>query len=105
MDLQADKQVAFAVEFTDEVGNPAPTPDGATSTFSVSDPTILNLVDNGDGTGSVAATGTLGTSNLHVDVTVDGQTFSGDEVINVVAGLAERVAFNFEEPTEVTPDA
>lgn len=105
MDLQADKKVAFELGWTDELGNPVPAPEGAVTVFSVSDPTVLALTDNGDGTGEVAAVGVLGASNLHSDTTVDGVTITGDETINVVAGDAERVAFTFGEPTEVTPDA
>jgi hypothetical protein len=104
MDLQADKKVALSLSYTDEVGNPTDTPANATATYTVDDPTVINLTDNGDGTAEAAATGTLGTANVHVDATADGTTVSGDLQIVVVAGDAERVAIVAGEPEEVTPD-
>jgi hypothetical protein len=105
MDLMADQQVPLSVEYTDEVGNAVPTPAGATAVFTVDDPTIINLTDNGDGTANAAATGTLGTANVHlVATTAAGATLTGDLQIVVVAGLAERVTVVAGTPTEVTPD-
>lgn len=108
MDLQADKKVPLSVEYTDEVGNPVETPAGASTIFTVDDPTIINLTDNGDGTAEAAATGTLGTANVHVESTADlgngPETFSGDLQLVVVAGLAERINIAAGEPEEVTPD-
>lgn len=105
MDLQADKKVALAVQFTDEVGNPVAAPEGAVTVWTVDDPTIIALTDNGDGTAEAAATGTLGTANVHADVTFDGIGVTGDLQLVVVPGLAERVAIVAGEPEEVTPDA
>jgi hypothetical protein len=104
MDLLADKQVPLSVEFTDEVGNPVGAPDSSTVSFTVDDPTIINLTDNGDGTATAAATGVLGTATVHVVATLDGQEVSGDLAIVVVPGLAERVSILAGEPTEVTED-
>jgi hypothetical protein len=104
MDLQADKQVALSVEYTDEIGNPVPAPEESETTFTVDDPTIINLTDNGDGTAVAAAVGTLGTANVHVSTTLDGEEVTGDLAIVVVEGLAERVTIVAGEPTEVTPD-
>lgn len=104
-DLAADhKFPILAPSFTDEVGNPVDPPANATFAYSVSDPALLALVDNGDGTGEVAAVGPLGSANLHVDATVDSTMLTGDVTINVVAGLAERVAINLGPAEEVTPD-
>jgi hypothetical protein len=104
VDLEADKQVAFALQATDEVGNP--TEFDGTIVFSVDDPSVVSLTDNGDGTGVAAATGTLGVATLTGTATraSDGATFTGAEAINVVAGLAEAFSLEFDEPTEVTPD-
>jgi hypothetical protein len=104
MDLMADKQVALSVGYTDEVGNPVPAPEDSTATFTVDDPTLINLTDNGDGTASAAAVGPLGTATVHVETTLDGETLTGDLAIVVVAGLAERVAVVAGEVTEVTAD-
>ncbi len=104
MDLQADKQVPLSVQFTDEVGNPAEAPADAVVTYTVDDPSIINLTDNGDGTATAAATGALGTATVHVEATANGETVEGDLAIVVVAGLAERINVVAGEATEVTPD-
>jgi hypothetical protein len=104
MDLQADKKVPLSLSYTDEVGNPTETPVGATATYTVDDPTIINLTDNGDGTAEAAATGTLGTANVHVEATADGTPFTGDLQIVVVTGDAARLAVVAGPPEEVTPD-
>jgi hypothetical protein len=105
MDLMADQQVPLSVEYTDEVNNPVPAPPDATVVFTVDDPTIINLTDNGNGTATAAAVGTLGTANVHVVATLgDGSSLSGDLQIVVVAGLAERINVVAGPPTEVTPD-
>ena len=103
MDLQADKKVALSVEFTDEVGNVVPTPVGETVVYTVDDATIIALTDNGDGTASAAATGVLGTANVHVDAS-GPVAATGDLQLVVVAGDAERVAIVAGPPEEVTPD-
>jgi hypothetical protein len=103
VDLQADKKVALSVEAQDEVGNPVPLPAGETVVYTVDDPTIINLTDNGDGTASAAATGTLGSATVHVDATGD-LVASGDLLIVVVAGDAERIAIVPGAVEEVTPD-
>lgn len=107
MDLQADKTVDFGIgAWADEAGNPVPAPAGVTVAYSNSDPTILNLTDNGDGTGTVAAVGTLGNSTLHAEVTLaSGVTRTADALISVVAGDAERFEIVFGTPVETTPDA
>ncbi len=104
MDLMADQQVSLSLGYIDEVGNPVATPDGATAMFSVDDPTLINLTDNGDGTANAAAVGPLGTATVHVDATFNGETVSGDLAIVIVAGLAERVEIVAGPISEVTPD-
>lgn len=104
MDLMADKQVELNVQYTDEVGNPVPAPADGVVTYTVDDPTIINLTDNGDGSATAAAVGELGTATVHVASSLNGQEVTGDLAIVVVAGLAERVAIVAGDPTEVTPD-
>lgn len=108
MDLQADKKVALSLGFTDEVGNATASPAGFVATYTVDDPTIINLTDNGDGTAEAAAVGALGTANVHVDTSwtddTGSHTASGDLNIVVVAGLAERINIVAGAPEEVTPD-
>jgi hypothetical protein len=104
MDLMADKKVTLSGSYTDEVGNPVSPPDGATVTYTVDDPAVINLTDNGDGTAVAAATGTLGTATVHAEATAPGvPTMTGDLAIVVVAGLAERFDVVAGEPEEVTP--
>jgi hypothetical protein len=104
MDLMADKQVALSVGYTDEMGNPVETPADAVTVFTVDDPAVINLTDNGDGTASAAAVGVLGTANVHVVSSLNGGEVTGDLAIVVVTGLAERVTVVPGEVTEVTPD-
>jgi hypothetical protein len=104
MDLLADQQVPLSVAYTDEVGNTVPTPAGATVVYTVDDPTIINLTDNGDGTAVAAATGTLGTATVHAEATANGVTLTGDLQLVVVPGLAERITVVAGPPEEVTPD-
>lgn len=106
MDLQADKKVTLSLEWTDEMGNPTEAPAGASATFTVDDSSIINLTDNGDGTAVAAAVGVLGSATVHVDATAPGVApVSGDLLLVVVAGLAERVNIVAGAPEEVTPDA
>jgi hypothetical protein len=105
MDLMADKQVGVSLEFTDEMGNPTgQEPSDVSATYTVDRTDLINLTDNGDGTCVCAAVGPLGTANVHVDVTANGQSMTGDMQINVVAGMTERVNMVAGAPEETTPD-
>lgn len=104
MDLLADKKVPLSIQFTDEVGNPATAPAAFTAVYTVDDPTIIALTDNGDGTAVASAMGALGTANVHAVITFDGTEITGDLQIVVVAGLAERATVVAGPPEEVTPD-
>lgn len=105
MDLRADQKVALSGGWTDEVGNPVPTPPDSTVVYTVDNTTVIDLTDNGDGTAVAAATGTLGTANVHAVANAPGlPEQTGDLQIVVVAGLAERFTIVPGEPEEVTPD-
>lgn len=108
MDLMADMGIDLSPGWTDEVGNPVTTPPDPTTytvVYTVDNTAVINLTDNGDGTGFAAATGTLGTATVHGEVNfTNGDVQSGDLQINVVAGLAERFNIVAGEPREVTPD-
>lgn len=106
MDLKADKKRSVSLTaWADELGNPTAAPADATYVFSVSDPAVVALTDNSDGTAVVAAVGVLGSATLHVDITTGGRVITGDVLVNVIAGDAERVEFAFGDEEEVTPDA
>lgn len=104
VDLAADHKIPVSVQWTDEVGNPTGAPLDASVTYTSSDTSVLTVNDFGDGTAEAVATGTLGSAVLSVSASADGETLTGEETVNVVAGLAERVSIAFGEPTEVTPD-
>jgi hypothetical protein len=105
MDLKADQQVTLSGSYIDEAGNPVDAPAGATVVYTVDDPTSVTLTDLGDGTAVAAATGVLGTADVHAEADLgNGRTASGDLQIVVVAGDAERFAIVAGDPTEVTPD-
>lgn len=104
-DLKADQTVAFELASTDEMGNPTTLPDGSTVTYSVDRPDLLNLVDNGDGTGNVTAVGPLGNAVLTATGTLNGREATADMLIAVVAGDAERFSIQLGTPEESTPDA
>lgn len=104
MDLGADQKTTGSIEWTDEVGNPTGTPDGATVSYASSDTSVVAVNDLGDGTADFVAVGALGEAVASVHATLNGAEFHGEETIRVVAGLAERVNLRFSEPTEATPD-
>jgi hypothetical protein len=104
MNLKADQKAAFSLRGKDEMGNDADMA-GATLTFTVDDPSVATVTDNGDGTGEVAAVGPLGSTILNASGSLpSGQALSGTVAIDVIAGDVASVEFAFEEPEEVTPD-
>jgi hypothetical protein len=78
MDLMADRKVPLSLQWTEEVSN---------------------------GTAVAAATGVLGTANVHVDTAFGDESLSGDLQIVVVAGRAERVTVAAGAAEEVSPYA
>lgn len=104
MDLKADQKTTLSIAWRDEVGNPVEAPGDATATFTVDDTGVIALTDAGDGTAEAAATGALGSATVHAEVALNGRVVTGDLLINVIAGDAERFEINASEPTEVTPD-
>lgn len=95
MDLLDNNKVKLSIGWTDEVGNPADAPASFTATYGVDNAAALSLTDNGDGTAEVAATGTLDSGTVHVDVDwtdSDGaHNASGDLLITVVGSMADRI--------------
>lgn len=108
MQLQSDKYVdILGLVDVDEMGNViGPSAEQATYTTDDVAGTYLVLTDNGDGTGRVAATGTLTPTDVPAPVVTatfpDGSTEV--EAFNVVVGDVASRAFRFGPPTEVTPD-
>lgn len=105
MDLKADQSVDVNLEWTDERDNPVPAPAGATATYTVDRTDLVTVsADDGAGNATLTANGPLGEAVVNVEVSVDGRTVTGTDIVTVVAGDAERVAIRFGEPRETTPD-
>lgn len=103
MDLHADKKRTRSAQATDEVGNPT-TFDG-TMTYTIDDPALINLTDNGDGSCEIAAVGPTGVANLTFTATsTSGAPIERVEAINVIAGDAVAFTFVDGDEEEVTPD-
>lgn len=101
MDLLDTQSVVLTATAADAKGN-ATTP---TFAFSVSDPTILGLVDNGDGTAVVSALA-LGTTDATATATdADGSTASGSLSITVTAGPTATVTVTAGTPSDTAPAA
>jgi hypothetical protein len=97
--LKDNQEATFQLVGTDAGGND--TPFTGTPKFSVDDPSILTLVDNGDGKGTVSAAGKVGTGTLSVtDAETDGQNFIGSVAIDVVAGPVTAISINLGTPTD-----
>jgi hypothetical protein len=97
--LTDNQQVSFGVSGTDAAGNPATLT--GTPVFAVDNTDVLTLTDNGDGTGSVAAAGPLGTAVLSVtDSETNGDQFSGSVSIDVLAGNVTAVSIDLGTPQD-----
>lgn len=100
--LKDNQQVTFSVTGKDAAGNDAPLT--GTPVYAVDDPSVLALTDNGDGSGSVAAQGKVGTGTLSVtDGETNGKQFIGSVAIDVIAGDVASVAVSLGAPTDVAP--
>jgi len=98
--LTDNQQASFSVSGTDARGNPAQIT--GTPTFSVDRTDILELTDNGDGTGMVRATGQIGTAVLSVaDTETDGDEFAGSVSIDVLAGQVTAVTIDLGTPEDI----
>lgn len=103
--LQDNEQVALTVEATDSQGNPVP--DTGTRTWTTSDDTIVQLVDDGAGGVEAVTVGPIGS----VVVTVQdqepspdggvtpGQLFQGSVALDVVAGAVAQISIQVGTPT------
>ena len=105
MDLKADQGVALSVKLEDEMGNEV-NPADTNITWTAADPDgVLNFADNGDGTAKAEAVGTLGNATVSfVASLTSGRELTGDMLLSVVAGDAERAEIVAGTPYEVTPD-
>lgn len=108
MDLKADESVVIQPgNWTDEMNNPVPAPEGVAATWTLSEggDAFVALTDNGDGSATVAGVGPLGSAVAHGSVTFNGRNATGDLLVNVIAGDAERFEVVAGTPFETTPDA
>jgi hypothetical protein len=83
-------------------GNPTSVEAG-TVVFASSDPAILEVTDNGDGTAKVKAVGPVGTAQVQVSADADlgegVKTVTGVADVEVVAGEAAVINISFGAPT------
>ena len=103
MNLASDKKVAIlGMVDVDEMGNEiGPSADQPTYTTDDVTGEFIVLTDNGDGTGTIAATGVLGVAQVTATFP-DGSTEV--EAVNTVVGEQASRGFKFGPPEEVTPD-
>lgn len=109
MDLKADQEVDLAVgNWTDEMGNPTSAPADVTVEWSVDAPgaEFVELVAHAtDPNGITAgALGTEGNATVTGTVTTGDRVVTGDFLISVIAGDAERFEVTAGEPRERTAD-
>lgn len=104
MNLQADKKVEIlGMVDVDELGNEIG-PSAEQPTYTTDDVAgqFIVLTDDGDGTGTIAAVGAIGSAQVTATFP-DGSTLV--ETVNVVVGDVVGREFRFGPPEEVTPDA
>lgn len=107
MDLMADKKITATPVFEDEEHNPVPVPADFVATYTTDRTDLLTITVNADNSvtfSSVPGAGNLGAAAIHGEATFGGKTVTMDDVINVVAGDAERFSLAYGAPEEVTPD-
>jgi hypothetical protein len=112
VDLQVDKELPITgLQYTDENGNPTPTPDGAVKEFTSSDPSAVSVVTADDGqlvaraVGLPGATATVTATSSWTDA--DGDSHSIDPVavgIALVTGDTQGATIEFGPAREITPD-
>lgn len=109
MDLKADQEVDLAVgNWTDEMGNPAAAPSDADVSWTVDEAgaEFIELVENGvDGGITAGALGGLGNATVTGTVATADRVVTGDFLISVVSGDAERFEVTAGTPRERTPDS
>lgn len=89
MILQDHQQVTLTPEFVDAAGNVVTGPAAGVLAWSTSDPAIITVTDNGDGSATAVTTGTLGTATVTLsdDTDADGTpNFLGSIALDVVTG-------------------
>jgi hypothetical protein len=102
--LTADQQARLAATGQDADGNPVDLTGGIT--YGVSDPAILTLTDNGDGTALVVTTGPTGSALVTATGTVaGGGQVIGSLAVDVVAGDVASIQISATAEPQGTPPA
>jgi hypothetical protein len=100
--LTADQQARLAATGQDADGNPVDLTGGIT--YGVSDPAILTLTDNGDGTALVVTTGPTGSALVTATGTVaGGGQVIGSLAVDVVAGDVASIQISATAEPQGTP--
>lgn len=99
--LQSGQQVELTASYQDRHGNPA---EVESQTWSSSDETVLTVTDNGDGTATAAAAGSLGTAQIQLSADArfgdEVNTITGILDVEVVASEAVTAVITPGEPTD-----
>jgi len=88
------QSVSASIGEVDAAGNPVPVDPSNLPVWAVSDPSILVLTSNPDGTATIKAAGPLGAAQ--VSVTAGG--LNAQDTITVVASAATALTINFGTP-------
>jgi len=100
LQLRDTQQVALSAAEVDEHGHPTPVDDGS-FVWASSDPTVVEVIDNGDGTAVARTLGVIGTAQVNVTDTNDDLT--GQLQIDVVPGPPSAISIVAGEPTDLEP--
>jgi|tagenome__1003787_1003787.scaffolds.fasta_scaffold20777572_1 hypothetical protein len=95
MILNDGQEVTLRAVFTSRAGNPVPATQVGTFSWTSSDPAIITVTDNHDGTALATTTGQLGVSSvtLRNDFNDDGtEDYQGSIAFDVIAGDVGGVA-------------
>lgn len=90
MDLLLGHNATLKLQWTDDDGNPVDTPEDATGTYTTSDPAVLSINDNGDGTATITGA-KVGTAVVTADFTSGGTQFVGELHVEVFSTVASRI--------------
>ena len=102
LQMTDSQSVSATVSEVDAAGNPVTLDTTAnTVTWAVSDPTILTLTQNPDGSAAFKAAGKLGDCQVSVQVVPNDGSSAGlnaQDTVTIVAGAATALAIQFGTP-------
>lgn len=90
MDLLLNHTANLSLQWTDDDGNVVDTPEDVTGSYATNDPTVLTLVDHGDGTATITGL-KVGPATVTGTFTSGGQQFLGELHVDVFSTVASRI--------------